>query len=667
MHLRLVTATALVAALATTLTPLPVQAGTVDRQTGTMDRQAGTVDRQTGTMDRQAGTVDRQTGTMDRQTGTVDRQTGTMDRQAGTVDRQVTAGNPARPPGEHGWVTSTLRHMSLPQKVGQLFSTYVYGADAAEPSAADRAANRAAFGVETPAEVVDTFHLGGVCYFSWSHNLNEPRQIATLSNGLQRAALGDGAKGRVPLLISTDQEQGVVLRMPAPAAQFPGAMALGAARSPRAAYTAAQVTGRELRAVGIRQPFAPVADVNVDPGNPVIGVRSFGADPRLVTELTGAQVRGFQDGAGVTAAAKHFPGHGDTDTDSHTDLPVINHSRAEWDRIDAPPFRRAIAAGVDFIMTAHIVVPALDPSGDPATLSPTILTGVLREQLGFRGVIVTDSLSMAAVRQRYGDERVPVLALKAGADQLLMPPNLELARDAVLRAVASGELTERRIDESVRRILAVKYRQGLVRSPFVDVEAAARIVGAPAHLAAVTRITDPTLTAVRNDTGLLPLPRTDRSVLVTGWNSVAFAPVATVADGFAARGARATARPATLPSDATIAATATEAAGHDLTVVLVNKAWDTTVTDPRATQRRLVAALLGTGRPVVVVAVRDPYDIAHLSGVDTYLASYSYTRAAMDTLVRALHGELSPTGRLPVTIPSTDGGVLYPYGHGLTW
>ncbi|MGY0002395.1 glycoside hydrolase family 3 protein [Micromonospora sp. I033] len=583
------------------------------------------------------------------------------------VHASATSAHP--PTAEQGWVTSTLRHMSLAQKVGQLFSTYVYGSDATEPTAADRAANRAAFGVETPAEVIDRYHLGGVCYFSWSHNLNSPGQIASLSNGLQRAALADGTKGRVPLLISTDQEQGTVLRMPAPAAQFPGAMALGAGRSARDARTAAEITGQELRAVGIHQPYAPIADVNVNPGNPVIGVRSFGADPTLVVELTAAQVTGFQDDAGVTAVAKHFPGHGDTATDSHTDLPVINHSRAEWDRIDAPPFRQAISAGVESIMTAHIVVPALDPSGDPATLSPKILTGVLRGEFGFRGVIVTDALNMAGVRQIYGDERVPVLALKAGADQLLMPPNLALARDAVLRAVATGELTERRIDESVRRILGMKYRQGLVRSPLVDVEEAVRTVGAPAHLAAVAQVTDRTLTAVRNDAGLLPLAGTGRSVLVTGWNSAAFAPVATVADGFTARGARATARPATLPSDAVIAATAAQAREHDLTVVLVNKAWDTTVTDPGATQQRLVAALLAAGKPVVVVAVRDPYDIAHLPGVTTYLATYSYTRAAMDALVRALHGELSPSGLLPVTIPTADGAgtVLYPYGHGLTW
>ncbi|MEV4416697.1 glycoside hydrolase family 3 N-terminal domain-containing protein [Catellatospora sp. NPDC049609] len=577
---------------------------------------------------------------------------------------------PAHPPAaEHGWVTSTLRHMSLEQKVGQLFVTYVYGADATNPAAADRTANRAAFGVETPAEVVDRFHLGGVVYFAWSHNLDNVRQIATLSNGLQTAARGTGAKGEVALLISTDQEQGVVQRMPAPSAQFPGSMALGASRSADAARLAAEVTGRELGAVGIRQPYAPIADVNVNPANPVIGVRSFGADPALVSDLTSAQVAGFERDARVTAVAKHFPGHGDTATDSHTGLPVIHHTRQQWDQIDAPAFRAAIAAGVDSIMTAHIVVPALDPSGDPATLSPTILTGVLRGELGYQGVVVTDALNMAGVRTKYGDARVPVLALKAGADQLLMPPDLGLAYGAVLQAVRDGELTERRIDESVRRILSVKYRQGLAGSPYVDVEAAVASVGSTAHLAAVAQVTDRTLTAVRNDAGLLPLSGADRSVLVTGWNNAAFNPIGRLAAGFTGRGSRTTALPATLPSDTAIAAAATQAAQHDLTVVLVNKAWDTAVGDPRASQQRLVAALRATGRPVIVVAVRDPYDIAYLPGVTTYLATYTYTPAAMDTLARVLHGELPPQGRLPVTIVTAGdpGTALYPLGHGLTW
>src|SRR6266545_781906 len=345
-----------------------------------------------------------------------------------------------------------VKRMTLEQKVGQLFATYVYGSDANAVSAEDALANRTSYGVSTPAEVVAKYHLGEVIYFVWSGNLRDPRQIATLSNGLQGAAATSGAN--LPLLISTDQEQGsVVWRLPPPATAFPGAMALGAGRSPADAYTAARITGDELRAVGITQALAPVADVNVNPANPVIGVRSFSSDPALAAQMVDAQVNGLQRGANATATAKHFPGHGDTAVDSHTGIPIITHTVDQWWRLDAPPFQAAIAAGIDSIMTAHIVVPALDPSGDPATLSHPILTGLLRDTLHFDGLVVTDALGMQGVRDKYGDDRVPVLALKAGVDQLLKSPDGAFSQqyDAVLAAVRSGELTDRRIDESVYR------------------------------------------------------------------------------------------------------------------------------------------------------------------------------------------------------------------------
>ncbi|MEU4424484.1 glycoside hydrolase family 3 N-terminal domain-containing protein [Actinoplanes sp. NPDC024001] len=554
---------------------------------------------------------------------------------------------PAAPASASSPIDSILARMTLPQKVGQLFTTYAYGNDATTPSAE----NRRLYGVDTPAEVVAKYHLGGVIYFAWTNSLQNPRQIATLSNGLQAAATG------VPLSISTDQEHGVVTRLPAPATQFPGGMALGAGRNPVDAYRTGQITGRELRAVGINQAWAPVADVNVNPANPVIGVRSFSSDPHLAATMTAAQVLGLQAGANTAASAKHFPGHGDTATDSHTGLPVINHTREQWQRIDAPPFRAAIAAGVDTIMSAHIVVPALDPSGDPATLSRPIITGLLRGELGYRGVIVTDSLEMAAVRQKYGDDRVPVLALKAGVDMLLMPPNMQVAFDAVLGAVASGELTEARIDESVRRILTLKQKRGLLSGKPVDPAAAERVVGAPAHLRVAQAVTDRTVTAVRNDAGLLPYPRDGKSVLVTGWNSSAYNNVAALAGALDA-----TALVTNLPNDAKIAEAVAAAQGHDLTVVLTSRAWDTTVADPGGRQQALVKALVATGKPVVVVAVRDPYDIAHLPGVTTYLTTYSFTGVAMESLAKVLLGTTAPRGRLPVEIPG-----LYPYGHGLTW
>ncbi|SDT24042.1 glycoside hydrolase family 3 protein [Actinoplanes derwentensis] len=529
-------------------------------------------------------------------------------------------------------INALIARMTLPEKVGQLFTTYVHGTAATTPSSD----NKRLYGVDTPAEVVAKYHLGGVVYFSWTNSLQNPRQITTLSNGLQAASK------KVPLMISTDQEHGVVTRMPAPATRFPGAMALGAGRDPAGAYRTGQVTGVELRAVGIRQAWAPVADVNVNPANPVIGVRSFSSDPTLTGTLAANQIRGLQQGAGISASAKHFPGHGDTATDSHTGLPVINHTRAQWQRIDAPPFRAAIAAGVDTIMSAHIVVPALDPTGDPATLSNPIITGLLRGEFGYRGVIVTDSLEMQGVREKYGDARVPVLALKAGIDVLLMPPNLDVAYRAVLKAVADGELTESRIDESVRRILTLKQKRGLLRWTPADPAAAQRIVGSAAHRRTAQSVTDRTVTVIRNDARLLPLATKGKRILVTGWTSSTYDTI-----GVLARELTATALPTTVPDQA--AAAARE---HDLTVVLSNN----------GQQQALLAALLKTGKPIVVVAVRNPYDLTALPGVTTYLATYSYTDVSMRALAKVLTGVTPPRGRLPVAIPG-----LYPYGHGLSW
>ena len=269
---------------------------------------------------------------------------------------------------------------------------------------------------------------------------------------LQRHPAGRARRSRAgcPLLISTDQEHGIVARVGKPATLLPGGDGAGRGRLARPTpATAAGSPGAELAAMGIRQNYAPVADVNVNPANPVIGVRSFGSDPRAVAGAgRRRRSQGYQ-GAGVAATAKHFPGHGDTNVDSHTGLPVITHTREQWEKLDAPPFRAAVAAGIDSIMTAHIVVPALDPSEDPATLSRPILTGILREELGYDGVVVTDSLGMEGVRTKYGDDRVPVLALKAGVDQLLNPPDLDVAWNAVLHGGAGGRAHRgppRRID-----------------------------------------------------------------------------------------------------------------------------------------------------------------------------------------------------------------------------
>ncbi|WP_426501493.1 glycoside hydrolase family 3 protein [Streptomyces sp. D54] len=559
--------------------------------------------------------------------------------------------------------------MSLEEKVGQLFVMRVYGHSATDPDQADIDANLKEIGVRTAAELISTYHVGGIIYFTWAHNTRDPLQIADLSNGLQRAALA--GRSRLPLLVSTDQEHGIVCRVGEPATLLPGAMALGAGGSRSDTRRAAWIAGAELAALGINQNYAPDADVNVNPANPVIGVRSFGSDPAAVAALVAEQVKGYQ-GAGIASTAKHFPGHGDTSTDSHTGLPVINHTRAQWEELDAPPFRAAIRARIDSIMTAHIVVPALDPSEDPATLSRPILTGILREELGYDGVVVTDSLGMEGVRTKYGDDRVPVLALLAGVDQLLNPPNLPVAWNAVLEAVRGGEISEARVDESILRILRLKSRLGLFRDPFVSRRGVERTVGSRAHRAAADRIAERTTTLLADPGTLLPLSRrSHRDLLVVGADPASPSgttgpPTSTLANAFGELGFTARALfTGTAPNQAKIAEAVAAAEGRDAVVVAT---YNVTAT---SSQRTLVTALVATGVPVVTVAVRNPYDVAHLTGagVAASLAAYSWTDVELRAAARVIAGHAEPEGTLPVPVQRADDPtqVLYPVGHGLSY
>lgn len=270
---------------------------------------------------------------------------------ASLVPATAVSAPPSQPLSNLQQATKAMQGMTLEDKIGQMFVLFAYGPDASQPDAR----NTTLYGVATPAEVVAKYKPGGWIYFNARDNVTSPTQLATYSNQLQKAALQTGL--HVPLTIATDQEQGVVVRIGPPATQFGGNMAHGATRDTADARTAAGITGRELKAMGIRQDYAPVADVNVNALNPVIGVRSFSSDPKLVSDMTVAQVKGYQNDAGIMATAKHFPGHGDTRDDSHTSLPTINHTLQEWNTIDAPPFKAAIKAGIDSIMTAHIVVP----------------------------------------------------------------------------------------------------------------------------------------------------------------------------------------------------------------------------------------------------------------------------------------------------------------------
>ncbi|MCG6568299.1 glycoside hydrolase family 3 protein [Tessaracoccus sp. ZS01] len=582
----------------------------------------------------------------------------------GALAASAVAGRlPAAADNVTGYVQSIVSRMTLPQKVGQLMVSEVYGID----PTVEHSGNITRFGIGKGVDVVRELHLGGVIYFAWTDSFTRgPEGVAALSNALQATALEtrvtatkgrpQGNKVAVPLLIATDQEQGLVTRFGPPATQFPGAMALGAGRSADDARVAAAITGKELRAVGINTNFAPVADVNVNPDNPVIGVRSFSSDPALVSQMVAAQVEGYQREGGVSASAKHFPGHGDTAVDSHYGLPLITHTREEWERLDAPPFRAAIAAGIDMIMTAHLLLPAFDDSGDPATLSKPILTGLLRDELGYDGVVITDALNMEGVREMYGDPEVAVRALEAGVDILLMSPSPIEARDAVLDAVHSGRIDEAEIDRKVERVLRMKLRRGIISAPKCDPALISSVVGIPEHLSIADAVTDRTVTLVRND-GVLPMPVSGKRVLVTGWGA---GTTTNVQAAFTAAGATATSLNYNSPTAADIATAVATAADRDLIVVLTNNA------GPTSPLARLVNALVATGKPVVAVAVRNPYDVGNYEA-PAEICTYSYAPVMPGALVRVITGEVNPTGKLPVDIPSPSGGVAYAFGHGLSY
>ncbi|KIH99322.1 glycosyl hydrolase [Streptomonospora alba] len=504
-----------------------------------------------------------------------------------------------------------LGEMSVEEKIGQLMVLLAKGTTA-----------------EESADLVSTYHPGGLIYFP--ENLEGAEQIGGMSNGLQDAAADSGAG--IPLFLGIDQEQGMVARLPV-GTRFPDAMAVGATRDTAHARALAGATAAELTALGINLDYAPVADANTNPDNPVIGIRSFGSDPDLVSEMAGAEAAAFSKG-GVVPVVKHFPGHGDTDVDSHTGLPVIEKPRQEWEREDLPPFRAAVEADVDAIMTAHVLMPALDDSGEPSTLSPEVIGGILRDELGYDGIVTTDALNMEGVRQTHSDGEIAVRAVLAGADQLLMPPDPQAAFEALRGAVEEGRISSERLDRSVLRILTAKAERGLFEAEPASAGAAADAVATQEHREAARTLAEDAVTLLRNSGGVLPL-EAGATVSVTG------------------------------PGAEEIGA-GLEELGY--TVVSDPAAADAAVVGTRsargdAEQKSRVSAAQGTGTPVVVVAQGDPYDIAELDGVDGYLATYSSVDASRAAAARVLAGEVSPSGRLPVSIPGTD----LEFGDGLSY
>src|SRR5262245_2548952 len=362
------------------------------------------------------------------------------------------------------WVEQTLRTLTLRQKVGQMLIPRIPGTYLAVGSPEYQRLH----------DWVVTQGIGGVIITQ-----GPPIEQALKLNMLQTLA-------KVPLLVTADMEHGpgqilqtgVILPYGidnGSATRFPPLMGIGATGEERFAYALGKITAIEGRSAGVHLDFAPVVDVNNNPNNPIINTRSYGEDPDLVAKMARAHVRGLQEN-GMLSTAKHFPGHGDTGTDSHNELPVITATPARTDTVELPPYRNAITAGVSAIMSAHIAFPALTGDSVPATLNPKILTGLLRERLNFHGIIVTDAMDMGAIVKNYGNTRASVMAVKAGADALLQPLPQDVAPiiDAVTNAVKSGEITEARIDQSVRKLLQAKAGLGLHKVRTVDLNAISR-------------------------------------------------------------------------------------------------------------------------------------------------------------------------------------------------
>jgi beta-N-acetylhexosaminidase len=467
--------------------------------------------------------------------------------------------------------------------------------------------------------------------------------------------------------MAADFEAGAANRVTG-ATLFPPLMSLGAAGSEDLAYAMGRITALEGRALGIHMTYAPVVDVNINPDNPIINTRAVGADPALVSRIANAFIRGVQAN-GMIATAKHFPGHGDTSLDSHSLMPTIEADLERLEKVELFPFRSAVDAGVRAVMTAHLAVPALDPTpGVPATLSAPIMTGVLREKMGFRGLIVTDALEMAGVTNSYSTEEASLRAILAGVDQLLLPPEPVKVIAYLAAAVRDGRIPAARIDASVRRILEAKAALGLHRHRFVRTGDLRRLIAPKAYLEQAAKTFESAATLVRNDGGVLPLAVAPEKLAILSLSSDLGDYYAGQAFVSAMR-ARFPAAPAFFADGDTGSETLEEAfvqaSGADTVVLaLFSRLSDrkgSVDLEPRHVDliRRLAA--LEAGPALVAVSFGSPYFLRRIPEVDAYLCMYRNTPETQAIAARALAGEMDIAGRLPVSIPG-----LYPIGHGLT-
>jgi beta-N-acetylhexosaminidase len=560
------------------------------------------------------------------------------------------------------WAEKTLRKLSVEEKVGQLFMIWC----------------RAGFlNVENPeyVQLVDSMRKYHVGSFAMTVHVDgpfllrsEPYEAAELLNRLQR-------ESKLPLLFAADFERGVAIRLMG-ATNFPHAMAFGADGKLADAENFGRITAIEARAVGVHWNFFPDADVNSNPANPIINTRSFGEDPKQVGDLVSAYIKGAHEG-GMLTTVKHFPGHGDTATDSHLGVASVNVDRSHLDTIELPPFKQAIAAGVDSVMVAHVTVPALD--SDPnhvATISPTVVSDLLEKDLGFKGVVVTDALDMAGLTHLFANDigRAAVEAFKAGNDLLIIPADLPASYNSMVKAATSGEISKERLDRSVLKILKLKASLGLNEARAVDLNTLATTIGKPQDMAFGQQVADSAITLVRDSGKVLPLkskgtakgglPYMSREETHNQNLAVLFS------DDVRTDSGRAFGREfrARIPDARVIYVDPRIAGGMTDEVLKAVDEAQTVVTGvyviptagkignsmamADATGALLQQMLDRAAGKMAVVAVGNPYLATDFPKVETYMCTFSNASVSEVAAVKAMFGEIPIRGHLPVTIPN---------------
>lgn len=539
------------------------------------------------------------------------------------------------------WPEKSLATLSLEEKAGQLVVTRINGYHVNLRSEAVR---------RIDAQVRE-LGIGGLII-----SRGDPLEMVTFLNRLQSLA-------KLPLLVAADFEWGAGIQAPHGATPLPGAMAIGAAGSEELAEAHGRMTAREGRAMGVHMTYAPVVDVNNNADNPIINIRAFGEDPALVGRLAAAFIRGAKAG-GLLTTAKHFPGHGDTAVDSHRALATITADRARLGRLELLPYRSAIEAGVDAVMVGHLAVPALDPSGAAATVSRPIVTDVLRGELGFRGLVVTDGMEMRGITDAFEPGEAAVRALEAGQDVILISPDPQKAKDAIVVAVRSGRISEARLDESVLRLLRAKQAAGLDRARLTPVDRVWTEIGDPDDLARLEELAERSITLVRNEGGVVPLAGSGRLLHVTLAGDPVFEPLHNLPEGeVRARVPRAEMALLDPRTGREERERLLRRAGEAETVLVSAFVRVSAYRGSAAMPEELagfLAELAGKARRLVVISFGSPYLLRQFPGVPGYLCAYGQSPMAQRAAMRAVFGETRIAGRLPVSLPG-----LYPAGHGL--